>query len=88
MLVLLLGFTPMPQDTWWRESRVLPSFQTGAEWLRTWLPAAVAERVRFDPAAAAAALLPALQPPPAEETPAVEADHSRKPADPGENSGH
>ena len=88
VLVLLLGFTPMPQDTWWRESRVLPSFQTGAEWLRTWLPAAVAERVRFDPAAAAAALLPALQPPPAQETPAVEADDSRKPVDPGENSDH
>lgn len=61
VLVLLMGFTPMPQDTWWRTSRVLPSFQLGAEWMRAWLPGAVAERVRFDPAAAAAALGPALQ---------------------------
>ena len=87
VLVLLMGFTPMPQDAWWRESRVLPGFQTGAEWLRTWLPDAVAERVRFDPAVAAAALLPALQQRSTEETPAVEADDSRKPTDPGENSG-
>ena len=61
VLVLLMGFTPMPQDTWWRNSRVLPSFQVGAEWMRAWLPQAVAERVHFDPAAAAKALQPALQ---------------------------
>ena len=87
VLVLLMGFTPMPQDAWWRESRVLPGFQTGAEWLRTWLPDAVAERVRFDPAVAAAALLPALQQRADGEMPGVEADDSRKPTDPGENSG-
>lgn len=47
--VLVLGFTPMPQDAWWRESRLLPQFQRGAEWLRSWLPAAVAEHVQFSP---------------------------------------
>jgi membrane protein required for colicin V production len=54
VLVLVLGFTPMPQDAWWRDSRLLPEFQRGAEWLRTWLPAAVAEHVQFSP------MLPAL----------------------------
>jgi membrane protein required for colicin V production len=49
VLVLLLGFTPLPQDAWWRESRLLPSFQRGAEWLRTWLPQAVAQHVDFRP---------------------------------------
>ena len=87
VLVLLMGFTPMPQDAWWRESRVLPGFQTGAEWLRTWLPDAVAERVRFDPAVAAAALLPALQQRADGDLPGVEADDSRKSTDPGENGG-
>nr|WP_246387592.1 CvpA family protein [Chiayiivirga flava] len=82
VLVLLFGFTPMPQDAWWRESRVLPGFQSGAEWLRGWLPAAVAERVRFDPAVAAQSLLPALQP----GAPEVENDDSPPPPDPGENS--
>lgn len=48
VLVMLLGFTPMPQDQWWKQSRLLPGFQSGAEWLRTWLPDAVAERIRFD----------------------------------------
>lgn len=48
VLVLVLGFTPLPQDPWWQQSRVLPGFQRGAEWLRGWLPAAVAEHVRFD----------------------------------------
>jgi membrane protein required for colicin V production len=54
ILVLLFGFTPLPQDPWWRESRLLPGFQRGAEWLRTWLPAAVAQHVDFQP------MLPAL----------------------------
>lgn len=48
VLVLVLGFTPMPQDDWWQESRLLPGFQRGAEWMRGWLPEAVAEHVRFD----------------------------------------
>jgi membrane protein required for colicin V production len=47
VLVLLLGFTAMPRDPWWRESRLLPHFQAGAEWLRAWLPAAVAQHVDF-----------------------------------------
>lgn len=49
LLVLLLGFTPMPQEDWWRESRLLPTFQRGAEWMRGWLPEAVAGHVRFVP---------------------------------------
>ena len=49
VLVLLFGFTPLPQDAWWRESRLLPGFQRGAEWLRTWLPATVARHVDFQP---------------------------------------
>lgn len=59
VLVLVLGFTPVPQDAWWKESRLLPGFQRGAEWLRTWLPQAVAEQVRFDPVLSA---LPDLSP--------------------------
>lgn len=50
VLVLLLGFTPLPQDAWWRESQLLPGFQRGAEWLRSWLPEAVARHVRYTPA--------------------------------------
>ena len=60
VLVLLLGFTPMPQDPWWKESRLLPGFQRGAEWLRGWLPAQVAEHVQFPSSLLA---LPDLSPP-------------------------
>ena len=49
VLVLLFGFTPMPADPWWKESRLLPGFQSGAEWMREWLPATVAEHVDFTP---------------------------------------
>lgn len=42
LCVLLLGFTPFPRDPWWRESRLLPSFQASAEWLSQRLPAPVA----------------------------------------------
>jgi membrane protein required for colicin V production len=46
--VLLLGFTPLPQGEDWRQSRLVPGFQQGAEWLKTWLPAAVSQHIRFD----------------------------------------
>lgn len=47
VLVLLLGFTPMPSDSWWRRSYLLPGFERGALWLRAWLPAAAAREIRF-----------------------------------------
>jgi membrane protein required for colicin V production len=46
--VLVLGFTPLPQDPWWSGSRLLPSFTAGAQWMRGWLPEAVASHVRFE----------------------------------------
>lgn len=46
--VLLMGFTPFPQDPWWRESRLLPGLTPGAEWLRSWLPEPVAEQIRLE----------------------------------------
>ncbi|HLS84551.1 MAG TPA: CvpA family protein [Arenimonas sp.] len=45
--VLLLGFTPMPDDQWWRESRLLPGFQHGAEWMAGFLPPAAAAELNF-----------------------------------------
>ncbi|MFY2764114.1 CvpA family protein [Arenimonas sp. MALMAid1274] len=48
--VLLLGFTPVPRDAWWSESRLLPGAQRGAEWMAAFLPPAAAEHLSFAPA--------------------------------------
>ncbi len=47
--VLLAGFTALPGDAWWEQSRVVPAFQRGAEWLRAHLPVSVAQEVNFVP---------------------------------------
>ena len=48
--VLLMGFTPLPQDAWWHSSRLLPGVQRGAEWMSGFLPPAAADAISFDAA--------------------------------------
>lgn len=38
LLVLLLGFTPLPREAAWQQSRILPVLQPGARWMRAQLP--------------------------------------------------
>jgi len=38
VLVILAGLTPLPQDTWWKQSRLLPPFQSLALWLKDRMP--------------------------------------------------
>ena len=64
LLVFLLGFTPFSADPWWRQSRLLPGFESGAHWLGARLPAEVSRYL--DPVDAL--IKPA--PPPAVEQPA------------------
>lgn len=52
-LVLLLGLTSMPRESQWRDSRVVPVFVPGAQWLRAWLPDGVAAQVDFSGGAGA-----------------------------------
>ncbi|TDR43257.1 membrane protein required for colicin V production [Tahibacter aquaticus] len=47
LAVLMLGFTPLPRDPWWRQSSLLPSFQRGAEWLSAQLPESVNKYLDF-----------------------------------------
>ncbi|MFC4728233.1 CvpA family protein [Coralloluteibacterium thermophilus] len=49
VLVLVLGFTALPQDPWWAESRLLPQFERGAAWMATWLPDWAAASIDFRP---------------------------------------
>ncbi len=46
-LVLLAGFTALPGDPWWDESTFIHYFQDTAEWSRQFLPAELAEKVRY-----------------------------------------
>ena len=53
VLVLVLGFTTLPREASWRASPLLPQYQRGAEWMKDWLPHAVAGHVNYEPAAQA-----------------------------------
>ena len=47
VMVLLAGLTSLPQDPWWRESLLLTHFQDVALWLKSFLPADIAENISF-----------------------------------------
>jgi len=47
VLVLLAGLTALPEDPWWQEALLLEHFQDMALWLRSFLPANIAENIRF-----------------------------------------
>ncbi len=48
ILVLLAGLTALPRDPWWQTSQLIPQFERVALWLTDFLPAGVADNVRFD----------------------------------------
>ncbi len=66
LVVFLLGFTPFSADPWWRQSRLMPSFQQGARWLGERVPAGVARYLEPIGSMARPLLLP-----PAGEKPAA-----------------
>lgn len=45
--VLLAGLTPLPKDSWWAESTVIPPFQLLAVWLRDHLSPNLAEYISY-----------------------------------------
>ena len=53
VLVLLMGFTPVPRDAWWSESRFIPAVQQGAEWMAGFLPPEARAEIEFLAAPAA-----------------------------------
>lgn len=46
-LVLVAGFTTLPQDGWWKESMFLDYFEHAALWVKHFLPADIAGRIRY-----------------------------------------
>jgi len=47
VLVMLAGATPLPQEPWWKQSRLIPPFQSLALWLRGQVPAGLGSLVKF-----------------------------------------
>ena len=47
ILVLLASMTPLPQDPWWTQSKLLPYFTPVAAELRQYLPAELAQSVNL-----------------------------------------
>jgi membrane protein required for colicin V production len=46
-IILIGGLTPLPADSWWRESKLIPPFQSSAVWLRDNIPFGIAGYIRF-----------------------------------------
>ncbi|GAB2495149.1 colicin V production protein [Arenimonas alkanexedens] len=57
--VLLMGFTALPAEAWWHESKLMPGVQRGAEWMQAFLPDGAASELNF----AAPSLLPQMSDP-------------------------
>ena len=47
VLVLLMAFSPLPQEPAWAQSRALPVLVPGAQWLAHWLPGWAADELDF-----------------------------------------
>lgn len=47
--ILVTGFTPLPADPWWKESRLIRSFMPLVSWSADWLPASVSDHLDFEP---------------------------------------
>lgn len=47
IVVMLAGLTPLPEDSWWRESLLIPPFQSLAVWLRDHIPSGMAGYVNY-----------------------------------------
>ncbi|MDD1626998.1 MAG: CvpA family protein [Methylococcaceae bacterium] len=47
VLVMLAGLTALPDDLWWKESKLLPSFQICVIWSRDHIPSGLAEYIHY-----------------------------------------
>lgn len=47
IVIMLAGLTPLPEDSWWKESTLIPPFQTLAIWLSDHIPSGLTEYVSY-----------------------------------------
>jgi len=47
IIIMLAGLTPLPEDSWWKESALIPPFQSLAIWLNDLIPSGLAGYVKY-----------------------------------------
>ncbi|MDD1621741.1 MAG: CvpA family protein [Methylococcaceae bacterium] len=47
VLVMLAGLTPLPEDPWWKQSSLIPPFQSLAVWLKDHIPSGLAGYIKY-----------------------------------------
>lgn len=47
LVVMLAGLTAIPRQTYWREAALSPPFETLVIFVKPWLPAELAKRIKF-----------------------------------------
>jgi len=47
LLVMLAGLTPLPDAPWWKDSQLIPHFQSLAIWLREHIPEGLGQYVNY-----------------------------------------
>jgi membrane protein required for colicin V production len=47
IIVVLAGLTPLPDEPWWQESKLIPPFQSVAVWLRSQVPDSLAGHINY-----------------------------------------
>jgi membrane protein required for colicin V production len=49
VVLLIAGFTPIPGDPWWKESKTIERLMPLVDWVSGYLPESVAEQLEFEP---------------------------------------
>lgn len=47
VMVMLAGITPLPEDPWWKQSLLIPPFQSLALWLKDHIPSDLAGYIHY-----------------------------------------
>lgn len=47
LMVMLAGVTPLPEDSWWKQSVLIPPFQALAVWLKEHIPSELMGYIHF-----------------------------------------
>jgi len=47
LVVILAGLSPLPNESWWQKSSIIPPFQSSANWLKTHFPSGFSSHLRY-----------------------------------------